>query len=264
MPTTGTRTHHLLRPAAALLAAALLAAAATACSTDADSDPQPDHRSFALPGRTLVVESDNADLTLTPADGDRVQVERRIKVWKAGGGKPDISWSMSGDTLHLKVHCGWGLGSCSVHDLVQVPRGVTVTVHGINGDVDASGFTAPLSIVTTNGDISASASQGPLSLTSTNGDVSATGIRAAQTTAGATNGDVDLSFAQAPTGVRATSSQGDVSLHLPSAASPGYHLDLKSSLGDIVHDGTPDTPGSSHVITASSSTGDITLLRDGG
>ncbi|WP_377270147.1 hypothetical protein [Peterkaempfera sp. SMS 1(5)a] len=96
MPTNGTRTRTLLRPAAALLSAALLAAAATACSADADSDPQPDHRSFALPGRTLVIETDNADLTLTPADVDRVQAERRIKVWKAGGGKPAISWSMNG------------------------------------------------------------------------------------------------------------------------------------------------------------------------
>ncbi|WP_377270146.1 DUF4097 family beta strand repeat-containing protein [Peterkaempfera sp. SMS 1(5)a] len=160
------------------------------------------------------------------------------------------------------MNCGWGIGSCSVHDLVQVPRGVTVTVHGDNGDVDASGFTTPLSVTTTNGDISASGNRGPLSLVSTNGDVSATGIGAVQTTAGATNGDIDLSFAQAPTGVRATSTQGDVSLHIPDG-SPGYHLKLESSVGDIEHDGTPDTPGSSRVISASTTTGDVTLLRDG-
>lgn len=264
MTTAGIRARTPLRPAAALLATALLAATAVACgAADADGDPHPDHRSFALTGTALTIETVNADLTLAPADVDQVQVERRIEVWKAGGSKPDISWSMSGSTLTLKVKCGWGIGSCSVHHIVRVPRDVAVTVRGDNSDISADGFSAPLALTSTNGDISASGETGPLELDATNGDIAATGVRSSRITARTTRGDLSLSFAAAPSGVRASATEGDVTVRLPGDA-PGYHLDLHSTVGDINHPGLSDTAGSPRTISLTTTVGDINLLRDGG
>ncbi|MFJ6212250.1 DUF4097 family beta strand repeat-containing protein [Streptomyces sp. NPDC092296] len=248
--------------AAALVA--LLAAATTACGAGAaDSDPHPDHRSFALSGSRLTIVAQNTDLTLAPADVDQVKVERRIKIWKAGGGA-NVSWSLSGSTLNLKVDCGWGLGSCSVHHVVQVPRNVTVTVQGGNGDVDASGFSTPLSITGTNGDIAATGggTAAAVTLRTTNGDIAATAVHAGQISARTTNGDVDLSFAAVPARVSADSRSGDVTLHLPDGPT-GYRLDLSSRVGTVHRGDLPTAQDDAHTISAASGTGDITLLHDG-
>ncbi|MGJ5751159.1 DUF4097 family beta strand repeat-containing protein [Streptomyces puniciscabiei] len=247
----------LVRTAAMAVVTGVLAAGVSACGASAGDDKHPDHRSFALHGGTLTVDSDDADLEIVAAPADKagaVQVTRWFKGRVVVGGSPRVSWSFEDDRLKLRMHCDGFIADCSAKYRIEVPRGIRVTVDDGNGGVQARGFAEPLSVRTGNGPVHVTDSTGTLDLHSDNGAVSGD-VSAPRVRAETSNGEVDLTLHRVPDHVDVTSDNGAVTVALPHAA---YHVTADSDNGGVSVS-VPRDDRSPHTVSADSANGKVTV-----
>lgn len=248
-----TRTRTLIASGGAALAALAL----TGCGS-ADTDDAPvEHKSFALSGKTLTIDTGNTTLELVPADVKKVEVTRQVDGWVVFGSGPDARWKMQGGTLTLKVKCDALISDCASTHQVKVPRGVAVTVRGDNGKIVASGFDTPLALHSDNGKVTVRDSSGPLKLESDNGGIVAEGISGSSVTAESNNGSVRLGFTAAPTLVDTVSDNGAVAIELP-GGSTSYAVSARTDNGNTSVE-VPRSDDSPHVVKARSNNGEVTV-----
>ncbi|WBO66593.1 DUF4097 family beta strand repeat-containing protein [Streptomyces camelliae] len=248
---------HAVRAAAMAVVTAALVAGVSACGTSASDDKHPEHKSFALHGRTLTVDSDDAALEIVTAQGDKagsIQVTRWFKGRVVVGGSPRVSWSFQDDRLKLRMHCDGFIADCSAKYRIEVPRGIGLTVTDTNGDVQAQGFTGPVSIRSGNGAVRVTDSSGPLQLRSGNGAVTAQAA-SRQVRAETSNGSVHLDLSNVPDSVTAHSSNGAMTITVPRA---DYRVRADSQNGKVSVS-VPRSDSSPHSVTADTSNGGITV-----
>ncbi|MGV4885559.1 hypothetical protein ACSR0Z_02905 [Streptomyces viridosporus] len=238
-------------------AAVVLVAALSACGASAADDDDPDRRSFALPGGTLTIDSDDSALEIVAADGHppgEVRVTRWFRGTVALGRDPEVTWSLDGDRLVLRVRCSGVVADCSARHRVQVPRGITVKVEEEDGSVRARGFRDALSIRTTDGSIHVTDSTGPLELRSGDGSVRAeVASRTVRTRTG--DGSAHLQLEAVPDLVESRSGDGSLTIDLPRAA---YRVD--TATGDGAEDvSVPRDDSSPHLVTARTGDGKLTV-----
>jgi len=237
--------------------AVLLGLALTGCGSTDPSDAPAEHKSFALSGKTLTIDSSNTALELVPADIQAVEVTRRVDGWVVGGSGPEARWSMRDDTLTLRVKCKALISDCSSQHQVKVPRGVKVVVEGGNGGLTASGFSTPLTLHNTNGKVDVRDSSGPLRLESRNGAVVAEKISAKSVTARTTNGSLQLGFASVPDLVDTQTRNGDTTIDLP-GGSVSYAVSAEVRNGGTSVE-VPRSDSSQHAVKARSTNGRISV-----
>ena len=153
-------------------------------------------------GRLVRISNVNGAVTVTPSNGDRVEVTAykrvrrgdpalvRIEAKKVGPGDQDV------------IICGlWGDATCdergthsrgndrrlrdidiSVEFHVQVPRGVRVNAGTVNGDVKVDGTTAALTVGTVNGDVDITNTTAGVNASTVNGAVRASLARSDENT----------------------------------------------------------------------------------
>ncbi|MFI2199796.1 DUF4097 family beta strand repeat-containing protein [Streptomyces sp. NPDC020192] len=245
------------RAAAMAVVTGVLVAGVSACGSSASDDQHPDHKSFALHGRTLTVDSDDAALEIVAAQGNKagtVQVTRWFEGKVVIGSGPRVSWSFQGDRLKLRMHCDGFIADCSAKYRIEVPRGIQVSVDDGNGGVQARGFAETLGIHTSNGSVHVTDSTGPLDLRSDNGSVHAE-VSAPRVHAETSNGSVDLTLRRVPDRVDVTSDNGPVSIALPRAS---YHVKASSDNGGVAVS-VPRDDNSPHTVTADSANGKVTV-----
>ncbi|WP_338898497.1 DUF4097 family beta strand repeat-containing protein [Streptomyces sp. TG1A-60] len=241
--------------AVAGLAVALMASVA-ACGADAGEDRDPEHRSFALEGRTLTVDSDDSALELVAADVDEVEVTRWFEGRVMVGGSPRVTWEMKDDRLKLRLKCSGIVADCSAKHRIEVPRGVTVTVEDGDGSVSAKGFAEPLRIRTGDGSVHVSDSTGPLELHTDDGAVRALGVGSRSVRASTKDGSVKLELGVVPDLVESRSNDGSISVGLPRGAS--YRVETGSDDGSV-DVSVPRDEDSSHVVSAHTEDGSVTV-----
>lgn len=229
--------------------------AAAGCGADAGDDASPDHRSFALHGRTLTVDSDDSTLVLVPGDDDRVRVTRWFKGKVVLGGDPKVSWKVDGDRLVLRTHCSGLVADCSAKHRIEVPRGIAVKVTEDDGGVTARGFRSGLDIRTADGSVRVSDVTGPLSLHSDDGSVRATGVGSRSVRVGTQDGSVRLALNTVPDRVTAESDDGSLRLTLPHAT---YRVTATSKDGSV-RVSVPRDEASTHVIGARTEDGSVAV-----
>ncbi len=265
MTSTGTRsrTHTRRRAARALTgttAVALLLLGATACGASAGDDKHPDHRTFALPGRTLTIDSDDSALEVVAADTNPAGKIEVTRWWQGSvtiGSDPKVSWSMDGDRLKLRMKCSGVIADCSAKHRIEVPRGVTVKVEDGDGSVRAQGFADALSIRTRDGSVHVTDTTGPLTLHSGDGSLHAeVSSRQVHTTTG--DGSVHLELGAVPDLVESTSGDGSVTIALPGDGGAKYRVTTKTGDGSV-DVSVPRDPTSSHVVTAHTGDGKVTV-----
>ncbi|WP_329616580.1 DUF4097 domain-containing protein [Streptomyces brevispora] len=243
------------RSLTALGGAALVALVATGCGNTDVADAPVEKKSFAYSGKSLTVNSDSSDLELVPADIKEIQVERQVS-GSVPGSNPDLVWKLDGDTLTLKLKCTGISVNCKARYSVKVPRDIALTVGNDNGLIRATGFTTGLRAKTDNGEVRLKDMSGAeLDLESDNGRIDGEGISAKSVTARTDNGEVRLNFTAVPDLVEAQSHDGGIRLGLPKAM---YKVDTSAEKGDITVD-VPQADNSTHVVTASTRNGDITI-----
>ncbi len=80
-------------------------------------DRHPDHRAFALHGRTLTVDSDDSALELVVAESAATDKVEKMTRWFQGhivvGGDPRVTWTMKDDRLTLRMKCSGVVADCS-------------------------------------------------------------------------------------------------------------------------------------------------------
>lgn len=251
-----------VRAAAVAGVVVALVATATACGASAGDDKDPDHRSFALHGHTLTVDSDDSALEIVSADANKagtVQVTRWFKGSVVVGGDPKVTWTMKDDRLVLRMKCSGIVADCSARHRIEVPRGVAVNVEDGDGSVRAQGFTTALNLRTRDGSVRVSDSSGPLTLASDDGSVRATGVGSRRVQATTRDGSVRLEFGAVPDLVEASSVDGSVAVALPHGT---YRVTSRSQDGSV-HVSVPTDAKSSHVVDARTRDGSVSVRTAG-
>ncbi|EST24004.1 DUF4097 family beta strand repeat-containing protein [Streptomyces roseochromogenus] len=246
-----------VRAAAMAVVTGVLVAGVSACGADASDDTHPDHRSFALHGRTLTVDSDDSALEVV-ADGSAKSGTVEVTRWFQGsvvlGGSPAVRWSFKDDRLVLRVHCSGFIADCSARHRIVVPRGISVKVDDADGSVRAQGFRDPLSVDTADGAVHVTDSSGPLDLRSADGAVHAD-VSSRQVKADSSDGSVYVRLSAVPDQVDASSADGAVTVALPKGA---YRLSAGSDDGGVSVS-VPRDDTSPHRVSAHSADGKVTV-----
>ncbi|GGU17994.1 DUF4097 family beta strand repeat-containing protein [Streptomyces lavendofoliae] len=198
-----------------------------------------ERKTFGFRGETLVVDADDSELVLVPADVKDVEVTRQVDGWVVLGEGPAPVWKLEGDRLTLRVECDAVVSDCAARHEVRVPRGVAVTVEDDNGDVTAEGFRTALKVTSDNGTVTVRDAGGPLDLRSGNGDVR----------------EIRLALGAVPDRVDAANDNGDIAVELP-RGSTRYAVRAGSDNGEV-EVGVPTDARSGHVVTAHSDNGEV-------
>jgi hypothetical protein len=253
-PSARTRT---ARTAVAVGAVALLVGGAAACGASAGDDKDPDHRTFALEGKTLTVDSDDSALEIVAADSNaagKVEVTRWFQGSVAIGSDPKVTWSMKGDRLVLRMKCSGVVADCAAKHRIEVPRGIAVKVEDGDGSVRARGFRDALNIRTGDGSVHVTDSSGQLQVRTGDGSVHAdVSSRRVRTQTG--DGSVHLELGVVPDLVESRSGDGSVTIALPRAL---YRVTTETGDGGV-DVSVPRDSGSPHVVTAHTGDGKVTL-----
>jgi hypothetical protein len=237
--------------------AVALIAGVSACGASAGDDKDPDQRSFALEGKTLTIDSDDSALEIVAADDNkagRIEVTRWFQGTVALGKDPKVTWSMTDDTLKLRMKCTGVVADCAAKHRIEVPRGVSVKVEDGDGSVRARGFEDALSIRTGDGSVHVTDSSGPLDLQTGDGSVRAD-VTSRDVRSQTGDGSVHLELGAVPDRVESRSGDGSVTIDVPEAT---YKVTTQTGDGGV--DVTvPRADSSSHVITARTGDGKVTV-----
>ncbi|KKD06914.1 DUF4097 family beta strand repeat-containing protein [Streptomyces sp. WM6386] len=237
--------------------AVALIAGVSACGASAGDDKDPDQRSFALEGKTLTIDSDDSALEIVAADDNkagRIEVTRWFQGTVALGKDPKVTWSMTDDTLKLRMKCTGVVADCAAKHRIEVPRGVSVKVEDGDGSVRARGFEDALSIRTGDGSVHVTDSSGPLDLKTGDGSVRAD-VTSREVRSQTGDGSVHLELGAVPDRVESRSGDGSVTIDVPEAT---YKVTTQTGDGGV-DVSVPRADSSSHVITARTGDGKVTV-----
>ncbi len=254
--TTASRTTAVRTTAAAGVVTVLVVGVA-ACGASAGDDKDPEHRSFALQGRTLTVDSDDSALDIVATEDQpagKIEVTRWFQGTVAIGKDPEVTWSMKDDRLKLRMKCTGVVVDCAASHRIEVPRGIRVKVEDGDGRVRARGFEDALSIRTGDGSVRVTDTTGPLDLQAGDGSVRAE-VTSRQVRARAGDGSVHLELGAVPDRVEARAGEGSVTMVLPRAT---YRVTTRTGDGGV-DVSVPRDDSSPHVVSAQTGDGKVTV-----
>ncbi|MGW4457051.1 DUF4097 family beta strand repeat-containing protein [Streptomyces albidoflavus] len=249
------------RRAAMGAGAAALALLATGCAQDASAEDgaEPEHKSFALAGRTLTVDSDDSRIELVPGGGDEVRVTRWFSGRALLGSTPRAEWTMDGDALKLRVSCGGLVAHCDTKHRIEVPADTAVTLRTRDGAVTAKGFSAPLTLHGSDASLTVEDVSGPLDLRSADGAITTRSVSSSRVRARTEDGSLVLGLVKAPERIDAGSKDGSVTVELPEAA-----YDVRTAVQDgRTNVSVLEDPASSRVVSVTAQDGNITVRPAG-
>lgn len=205
----------------------------------------------------VVVKLGTGDVTLRQGDADTVVIHRTLK-WAFS--EPQIHETWTDGVLNINPSCGSVVSTfdCSVSYAILVPSDVIVEVTASTGDIDIDNFQGSLSLSVSTGDITVMNYQGSLSAMASTGDITGADLRSANITASTSMGDVLLRCSEAPSSITAKTTMGDVDITVPSG--DAYQVTTSTNTGDETIGVTRDDY-SERIITAATTTGDITLRQ---
>jgi len=215
-------------------------------------------KSFEVqPGARLELRHGDGDVTITPWDQDRIDIQVRyhVDITRYGFGSDeqfDVRFEQKGDTVRVKEHREGtvNIGFYSRTRLeytytIQAPSYVVLDLAGDDGDVTLSGWRADLIIdlddgdlflsdIRTDliqadmddGDIDGSNIEARIQVNSDDGDLDLRALTSREVRADMDDGDTRLEFLEPPAGiVHIVSDDGDVELRLPRGASFRYEIE---------------------------------------
>ena len=172
--------------------------------------------------------------------------------------RESVTSQSSASGVNITSRCPVPAGQCSLDYQVAVPAGQAVSASNGSGDVTARGQRRGVTLSTSSGDVMGSNLAGKIDLTTSSGDVTATGLAATPVTATTSSGDVSLSFVSVPRLVEVTDSSGSITIVLPPGPT-AYRVTAQTASGST-HITVPTSPSSPFVITATTDSGDISII----
>ncbi|MFF0265776.1 DUF4097 domain-containing protein [Kribbella sp. NPDC004536] len=217
---------------------------------------------------TVQLAAGHSDITIKVSDDDRTSVREKRKFWFFKHGK---AYSVNDGTLKLDGDCGW---QCSADYEVTVPRGTKVTGENGSGDIQISGVggvdakstsgkielrdvDGDVNLKVTSGDVSVHGLDGKLDVKANSGDIEAKDLKGGPVNVETTSGNMELTLAEA-NDVTAKGTSGDIEIKAPGT---DYRTSLDTKHGDV-DTGLADSTTGAHTITATTTSGDITLRSE--
>jgi hypothetical protein len=233
----------------------------------------------------------NANVTLRPGAGDRIQVRGSLL---GGLVKPRFGHRSTATGLVLNPTCRTPVGTCALSFGVTVPAGLPVTASDIFGDLTVSGLRGQATLSDNSGNLTATGLTGTIRLANPYGAMSATGLSghvqlssnsgdingtrlggdvtlrndfggititsltATDVTATDNSGDIVLRFTKVPRQVHVSDRFGNITVLLP-PGSAAYQVSAPVPQFGTRSIQVAQSPASSHVITAHDASGDITI-----
>lgn len=155
-------------------------------------------------------------------------------------------------------NCDLPVGNCGLDATVTVPVGTTTTISTDGGNATVAGTTGDVTLSSGGGNVTADHAAGDLILNTDGGNINGTALTAARVTAGTGGGDVQIEFATVPGNVHVTSDGGNITIIVPRGATQ-YNVTATSAGGNVSDTLPINTSSTSHIITASTGGGDVTL-----
>lgn len=239
-------------PGLAMAAAAALLTV-TACGSSHAVHAQ---HVFSFRGTRLVIEDPASDLRLVPGGGGGLEVQRWLSGTAARPGH--ASWTLSGDTLQLRISCAGLVLSCGSRFQVAVPPELPVIVHSSSGNDAVSGLSGSVVIDGDSGQVDLANMSGPLRISTGSGNITASAIRSPTVLATSNEGDVDIRFAAAPQLADVSCQAGNATARVP-VAGHRYRVSVTAGSG-TARSKVPSDGRSRSVVQVSSGTGNATVL----
>jgi len=235
----------------------------------------PVHYSVPVRGGQVSVSVSAGRVSVRPGTAGRVTVNGTVHYSLV---RPKVTVRSTGSGVAVGSGCHAFVVSCSDDFAVTVPAGLgtdisvgsgdlsaaglsgAVTLSAQSGNMRAAGLTGDVLIKDQSGDITVSALSGSSArLQDQSGNISVTSLSDQDVTVSDQSGDITLRFAVVPQRVVVTGQSGDITLVLP-PGSTAYRVITRTSSGSTSTQ-VPTSPGSPHVITVTTQSGDINIDR---
>ena len=204
----------------------------------------------AVPVSSLIVNDKVGSVSVSSGSGSGVSVTATIHY---SDGTPAITHTISGRALTLGYS---GCTNCGAAFTVKVPRMANVTVHMQTGDVTVDGIAGDVAVADDIGGVTMTALSGNVSVQDHTGNVSGTGLVGARASFQDHTGNIDVAFTATPDQLSAIAGTGQVSVRVPSGTA--YQINASSDVGSV-RVSVPHSPTAIHVITASTTTGAVSV-----
>jgi hypothetical protein len=202
------------------------------------------------PVSSMIVKDGAGSVSVAAGSGSEVSVTAKI-YYRTD--RPAISHAVSGRTLSLGYSA---CADCGVTFTVTVPRAASVTIDEHTGEVTVANLAGDVSVNDETGMVKLVNLTGDVSVRDGTGEVIATGLSSALATFRDGTGMIDVAFNVAPRQVSAVSETGMVAVRVPSGTT--YKVTASSQTG-LVDDSVPQSAAATHVITATTRTGMVSV-----
>lgn len=202
------------------------------------------------PVGSLIVNDTAGSVAVTAGSGSEVSVTAKIYYRTS---RPSISHTVSRRTLALGYSA---CADCGVAFTITVPRAASVTINEHTGKVTVASVAGDVSVSDDTGMISLTDLSGDVSVHDGTGAISGTGLSAARASFSDRDGMTELTFTAPPRQLIAESGTGMVSIRVPSGTT--YRVEASSKLG-MVDDSVPQSAAATHMITATTGTGMVSV-----
>jgi hypothetical protein len=193
------------------------------------------------------------------SDGGSVDVDRR---WTWSMKEPSVRTRQIGDRLVVSSSCPFSPGMpCTGHVRLMVPSDVAVLGGSSDAHLLLSDLTGPLDVHNSDGGVELRDVTGRLRLSTSDGSVRAEGVTSDEVSVDTSDGSVQLSFAEPPTTVRASTSDGSLEILVPKDGT-AYAVTVSVSDGSQQVD-VPTNSDASRRIIVHTSDGSVRILPAG-
>jgi hypothetical protein len=226
-------------------------------------------------GHTVTVAVDSGDVSISPAAGNQIRVRGTAR-WALIRSR--VTWQSTSSGVVVRSRCQQPTGSCSFDYRVTLPGSLTTVISSGSGDVTVTGLAGHALLQDGSGDIRASALSGGVEIKdqsgqvtgaslsgprvlveNDSGDIAITGLASPDVTTTNHSGNITLIFTRVPQRVVVSDQSGDVRLVLP----PGptlYRVSASTQSGQTSVR-VPTSSASSHVVTVTDQSGNITVTQ---
>jgi hypothetical protein len=239
--------------AAAVSTAGLAACALAGCYVNVGAlQHRTSHYSVSTRVQTLVVNAHVGSVHVSGGASGAVSVAEHISFRHT---VPVTTHRASAGTLTLDSQCP-SLETCSVSYDITVPRAATVRVNDNVGAIRLESLSGDVTAYTNVGAVNLASVSGPVEITSHTGTIAGQDVSSVRATLRVSVGKIEVTFSAAPASIAASGSVGSVTLRVP--GNVAYAVDAHASTGSTQVT-VSRNPSSPHVITASTSTGSVTI-----
>jgi hypothetical protein len=250
--------------------------AATGLSFAADLGTANFSVNYAFPAsaKRIAVSTDGGQLTLAQAPVDQATLTGTAQYSLL---RPKPAPAFIGGVASYDYHCRSPFGSCGLTATVTIPVGMTasmstgggnaqvtgttgdVTLNSGGGQLTAQDVSGTVTLTTGGGNITVGNASGPLTLDTDGGSILANAIQSIGVTASSGGGNITITFTAVPTDVNVSTAGGDITIVVPDDPAQHYHVTASTDGGTVSDAAIPKSDSSTHVITATSGGGNITI-----